>query len=85
MSGPSNKETKNLKTALRKLGLNSNKVLARSGSEEAVEYLIRALAQKYGNKRYLQDLERLLNERLDGLSGFDLETIWHLIRNIKND
>lgn len=53
------------------------------GSSDAIPALIRTLAQTLGNKIYLSDLEDLL-KRLDPLSSFENETLWHLIRDIKN-
>jgi hypothetical protein len=47
-----------------------------------ISSLIRALAQTVGNKRYLHDLENLLN-KLE-LTPHDEETIWYLIRDLKN-
>jgi len=52
-------------------------------SSDAVPALIRALAQTIGNKRYLHDLEDLL-KKLEPLSSFENETLWYLIRDLKN-
>jgi hypothetical protein len=52
------------------------------GRSDTISSLIRALAQAVGNKRYLHDLEDLLN-KLE-LTPHDEETIWYLIRDLKN-
>jgi len=54
-----------------------------SASLDAVPNLISTIAQKVGNKKYLNDLEKLLN-KLGPLSNYDSQTIWYLIRDIKN-
>lgn len=56
---------------------------ATGSSSDAVPALIRALAQTLGNKRYLHDLEDLL-KRLEPLSSYENETLWYLIRDLKN-
>lgn len=52
-------------------------------ASDALPALIRALYQKVGNKRYMHDLEDLL-KRLEPLSAFENETLWYLIRDLKN-
>jgi len=56
---------------------------ATGSASDAVPALIRALAQSLGNKRYLHDLEDLL-KRLEPLSSYENETLWYLIRDLKN-
>jgi len=52
-----------------------------SASNDAIPTLVRTIASKVGNKRYLNDLEKLLN-KLGPLSNYDSQTIWYLIRDI---
>ncbi len=43
---------------------------------------MRALFQTLGNKRYLHDLEKLLNDRLTELTPFEDETLAMLGRDL---
>jgi hypothetical protein len=51
------------------------------GRSEAVSSLITTLHRLLGNKRYLNDLEKLLGTL--EMSPFDNETLWHLVRDLK--
>ncbi len=51
-------------------------------SSDAIPALIRVLAQNLGNRRYLNDLEVLL-ERLEPLTNYDNQTLWYLVRDLK--
>jgi len=53
-------------------------------TSDAIDGLIRALAQQIGNKRYLNDLEVLL-KKLEPLSDFESQTVWYLIRDLKRN
>ena len=51
------------------------------GRSEVVSSLIITLHRLLGNKRYLNDLEKLLGTL--EMSPFDNETLWHLVRDLK--
>jgi len=48
-----------------------------------IALLIQTLYQVVGNKRYMSDLERLLNDKLTDLNHFDAETIRMLARSLR--
>lgn len=52
-------------------------------SSDAIPALIRALAQKLGNRMYMRDLEVLL-EKLEPLNAEDNETLWYLVRDLNH-
>lgn len=54
-----------------------------TANSDAVRVLITTLHQTLGSKRYLHDLEELFNEKLTDLEARDEETIYHLIRDLK--
>ena len=79
-----------LKSDLRALGitLKSNKISKSSiekvlATNASVQTLIRSLYSVLGNKRYLHDLEDLLNEKFAELTSFEDETIMYLARDLK--
>ena len=50
---------------------------------QSIQFLIRTLCQKVGNKRYMRDLEKLLEEKMKDLTPHEQETLNMLARDIK--
>jgi uncharacterized protein YjiS (DUF1127 family) len=48
----------------------------------AVRYLMRAIRSTIGNKRYLRDLEILLEEKLKDIAPQDEQTLFYLAHDI---
>lgn len=48
-----------------------------------ISLLMQTLYQVVGNKRYMRDLERLLNDKLTDLDEFDAETLRMLARSLR--
>ena len=54
-----------------------------SREKSLVKNLVNTLTQTVGNKRYIRDLEKLLEEKLTDLSPFEAQTIQYLINDLK--
>jgi len=52
-------------------------------STDGIRYLMQALYQMLGNKRYLHDLETLLKDKLGDLKPEENETLMFLTRDLK--
>lgn len=55
-----------------------------TAKRDGLRYLMQALYTTIGNKVYLRDLEELLEDRLQGISAKDEETLLYLARDISN-
>lgn len=51
---------------------------------QEVKYLMSALYQLLGNKRYLHDFEQILTTRFDNLDGDEKQTIMYLVRDLNS-
>jgi hypothetical protein len=51
-------------------------------SQKLIKDLIRALAQTSGNKVYLRDVEKILNEKLADITQQEVHTMYFLVRDL---
>jgi hypothetical protein len=49
-----------------------------------IKFLIQAFYQLLGNKRYIHDLEILLNEKLTDLTPHEQQTLMYLFHDLKS-
>jgi len=52
-------------------------------AKQTIRDLIRAFAHSTGNKRYLQDVEKIFEEKLGDLTPAESETLRYLIRDLE--
>ena len=51
---------------------------------QETKYLMSALYQLLGNKRYLHDFEQMLTTRFDNMNGFEKQTVMYLVRDLNS-
>ena len=63
-----------------------NEVVSGNQDRAVIDDLMRGFASAVGgNKRYLQDIRQILEERFTDLSRQDVNTLYFLIRGLKTD